>query len=252
MLLSEVLSPFEAPANEGAHRFAIAVTPTGWRFGFDDGEQAETDDPWYLLFRTRVLLAERALSGAELATLHGGIVTRGPHALVLAGRSGAGKSTLVTELADRGWDFGGDEFAPIDEGGCAYPLTFPAVIEGTSGWDRWRARWEVPAWMPEPKLGYAIAPSAFDILARPALVSRVLFIRFETGHPGQSDALSAARALSLAGENAFLMNPVRFASLARLFRAVPASQITYGSTEQAILLVEAQLGETSPLAHDGR
>jgi hypothetical protein len=47
--------------------------------------------------------------------IHGGVVAKEGHALVISGPAGSGKTTLVTALLDRGCEFLSDDFCPIHE-----------------------------------------------------------------------------------------------------------------------------------------
>jgi HprK-related kinase A len=190
---------------------------------------------------------QMALGQRRYLLLHAGAVERDGRALLLTGDSGAGKSTLSALLGERGWRFMGDEFALLDLA-CGRLHPFPRAVslknDAVRLFDGVSAERLGPVLAGTPKgtirhlrpNGAAIA--AMGEVAQPALI---LFPRFGDGLPAAARPVGAAELfmrLTQASTNYVALGRRGFDSLTRLCKSVPAAAIDYGSSEEALALVE--------------
>jgi HprK-related kinase A len=190
---------------------------------------------------------QMALGQKRFLLLHAGIVEREGRALILTGHSGAGKSTLSALLGERGWRFMGDEFGLLDPAtGLLHP--FPRAISlknhsvalfGGAGADRLGP---ILAGTPKGTIRHLRPPAAaiarMDELARPALI---LFPRFGREFPIEARPVGPAEVfvrLTQASTNYVALGRRGFDALTGLVSETPARAIDYGSSEEAVGLVE--------------
>jgi HprK-related kinase A len=190
---------------------------------------------------------QMALGQRRYLLLHAGTVERDGRAMLLTGESGAGKSTLSALLGERGWRFLGDEFAllGLDDGLVRpfpravslknaaaslfrdlAPERFGPLLEGTP---KGAIRHLRPS---------AAAVAAMDVPAAPALI---LFPRFGADLARAVRPVGGAELfmrLTQASTNYVALGRRGFDSLTRLCRTVPAAAIDYGSSDEALALVE--------------
>jgi HprK-related kinase A len=190
---------------------------------------------------------QMALGQRRYLLLHAGAAERDGRAILLSGESGAGKSTLAALLGEAGWRFLGDEFALLDpEDGRIHP--FPRAVslknESLRLFDHIAPERLGPMLAGTPKgtirhlRPRAEAIAAMDVPARPALI---LFPRFASGVAAGARGMGAAELfmrLTQASTNYVALGRRGFGALTRFCREVPAAAIDYGSSEEALRLVD--------------
>jgi HprK-related kinase A len=190
---------------------------------------------------------QMALGQRRYLLLHAGAVEREGRALLLSGESGAGKSTLAALLGDSGWRFLGDEFALLDpEDGRVHP--FPRAVslknESLGLFDGVAPERLGPVLAGTPKgtIRHLRPPGdAIAAMAVPAQPALILFPRFEAGVAAGARAMGAAELfmrLTQASTNYVALGRRGFDALTRFCRDVPAAAIDYGSSAEALQLVE--------------
>jgi len=263
-------SDWEAPLAQLRRLYAGYPTPEGI---CDFTVRVEADKPWRRRLRPSVairgdyvlpdaaplplaqgLLAaemgmnlQMALGQRRYLLLHAGAVERDGQALLLTGESGAGKSTLSALLGERGWRFLGDEFALLGLGdGELRP--FPRAVSLKN------AAADLFADLPEERFGPVLSGTPKGTIRHlrpndaaiagmhdrvpPALI---LFPRFGPERPAAVRPVGAAELfmrLTQASTNYVALARTGFDALTRLCRSVPAAAIDYGSTEEALALVD--------------
>lgn len=97
-----------------------------------DGAGAAAAAPEQVVPVLKGIITERLLREAEYAlALHAACLVRDGRALLLVGSPGAGKTTLAASLAARGFRYGGDDIALLDNQGLVHGVPFlPAVKSG--------------------------------------------------------------------------------------------------------------------------
>lgn len=190
---------------------------------------------------------QMALGQRRYLLLHAGAVEREGRALLLTGESGAGKSTLSALLGERGWRFLGDEFALLDlDDGHLHP--FPRAVslknEAVRLFEGVRAERLGPVLTGTPKGTIRhLRPNQAAIAAmdRPAVPALILFPRYGAGLASAVRPVGAAELfmrLTQASTNYVTLGRRGFEALTRLCKSVPALAADYGSSEEALALVE--------------
>ena len=200
-------------------------------------------DPWLVLFWLRSAVLRHVIADARATLfLHAAVVARGASGLLLSGPGGVGKSTLTIELLRRGWTYSSDDLAPIkaDRSDIAR-FPHPISIKNLPNHPGYETFWAPPQWMPRPTYGFLIPPSVFDV-AKDDLQARCLvFPRFKRGVSMRLEPLTAAHAMTFAARNlaqGSRPTPMSLEMLRGLCSSVMAAQLTYGSTEDAVSLLE--------------
>ena len=194
-------------------------------------------DPWVMLSALRFALLHEALERASrVVALHAAAVSKNDFAVAMPARWGSGKTTLALELVSRGWSYLSDDLVPLDlESGRVQTFRKPIGIKDPAMWGTWSSRWSVPTWLPVPTGPFLVPASVFppDSSGTPILKTFV-FPRFSNEDEARLSELSPARAAALAAQNAHRIDPAITAGLARLCRTVPAYEVIYGSSEEAM------------------
>ncbi|MFN2589017.1 MAG: hypothetical protein ABR613_12990 [Actinomycetota bacterium] len=232
----------------------VVIRGTGdrWELRSEGDPGAEVQDPWVLGTVLRNLLTMKAVRlAADVVPVHASVAERDGVHLVLAGPSEAGKTTLMLELLARGWGYVSDDMAPIDGAtGLAGPLRKPLQVRDPARWASTTGRWRVPDWLPEPRRASLVPPGALPSSSdRPYRPTVLVFSTFGAGEDPRSEPLSPGEAVALAGQNLqFRAVSARdVGALAAWAGAAPAVRIRYGSSEEALRLLDEALGRATPL-----
>lgn len=190
---------------------------------------------------------QMALGQRRYLLLHAGAVERGGRALLLTGDSGAGKSTLSALLGERGWRFMGDEFALVDlADGRVHP--FPRAVSLKNDAVRLfdgvapERLGPVLAGTPKGTIRH-LRPSdaAIAAMGEPAPPALILFPRFGAGLAPAVRRVGSAELfmrLTQASTNYVALGRRGFDSLTGLCSSTPAAAVDYGSSEDALALVD--------------
>lgn len=199
--------------------------------------RATTDVARYLIVRE----AAEALAGADRvgAVLHGAAVLHQGSALLILGESGRGKSTLAQGMVDAGCGFLADDHLPLHVDGRQL-LAFPsgsAVKEGARNLSEVRRLTALHGQFGSSRDGVCYLP--IEPAVAPGTAVPITAIVFPVQMPGAE--LTMTR---MAPEEAFVAaigsgsRPSRqrkqITSLARLFDAVPAFTLRYGTSAQSV------------------
>lgn len=184
----------------------------------------------------------------HLLMVHGAVVERGGHGLILPGLSGSGKSTLSMALVARGWRLLSDEFLLVaPETGLLLPLPRPIALKGASI-DLARRRLPAATFSPEfpdthkGRVAY-LAPPPGDVARQqePAVPRWVVFPRYE---PGAGTALLPLRRgpawLALA-DNSFnyqTRGADGFREVGGLLRSVSCHRLPFSDLDAAVDLLD--------------
>ncbi|PSJ43403.1 HprK-related kinase A [Allosphingosinicella deserti] len=190
---------------------------------------------------------QMALGQKRYLLLHAGIVARDGEALILTGASGAGKSTLAALLGEQGWRFMGDEFGLLDpETGFLHPFPRAISLKNAAlalfdGADPGRLG-PVLRGTPKGMIRHLRPPAdAIARMAEPARPALILFPRYGRDFPAEDRPVGAAEVfvrLTQASTNYVSLGARGFDALTALVAEVPARAIDYGSSAEAIAMVE--------------
>lgn len=197
---------------------------------------------------------QMALGQKRFLLLHAASVERDGRALLLTGLSGAGKSTLSAILGERGWRFMGDEFALLGlDDGLLHP--FPRAVSLKNG-----AIDAMRAMLPDDRFGPRLdgtpkgtirhlRPSVEAVarMREPAPPALILFPRFGRDWPAEVRPVGEAELfmrLTQASTNYVALGEPAFAALTALVK-LPARAVDYGSTDEAVAMVEQQWREAA-------
>lgn len=193
---------------------------------------------------------QMALGYLRHAVIHAASAARDEEAVLITGESGSGKSTLSALLSySAGWRHLGDELALLSVGGPLELHPYPrpiglknesiAEMEGRAPADRFgpllteTVKGDVRHLLP-PK-------PALDAMQTPAQPRLIISPHFqpnaEPGFRRMTESECYVR-LSTASTNQLRLGESGFDSLVRLVRTVPGYDIVYGSSDQALKLVE--------------
>lgn len=189
-----------------------------------------------------------ALQCFRFTMFHAGVVAKDDRAIVIAANSGGGKSTLTAAMMERGFRLLSDEFAVLrrDEAKLMpYPRPVSLkkasvdIVRAFAGDDA-----VSPALEGTPKgtVAYRRARES-DIAAmmQPAVARLIVFPKFSTDATAAAEPVDAADALMrlIAGSpNYQVIGEEAFRSTLQMMQGAKAFEITYGNTEDSILLVE--------------
>ncbi len=196
-----------------------------------------------------------ALKTCRFVTVHAGVVAKDGAAIVMSAASGGGKSTLSAALHSKGYALFSDEFALIDLQTAevkSYPR--PISLKQNSipiarellGADRIS-----PVISGTPKGDIAYARVNQESLCSPvtsASVKLILFPNFQTGAQSMARRLNPAEAimrLVAASTNYSLLGEPAYQAMVSIVKGARTFEITYGTTEQSVRLVEELVGEVS-------
>ena len=180
--------------------------------------------------------------------LHAGVVADEKGAIVISAGSGAGKSTLTAALTATGMRLLSDEFGLVETGtpqliGYPRPISFKneSIEQARLLFDADRLSNPLRA-TPKGSLAY-LGPEP-DWIAKaliPASCRLILFPQFTKGASPAFSPVSKSIALTklnASSPNIQIVGEGGFQSLVSLVETAPAYDLTYGSTDDALSLVE--------------
>lgn len=107
------------------------------RLSIDNKNIALAGHPAPIIYAYQMVLRSIFESIQDFMVLHGGVVAKDNHALILAGFPGMGKTTLALELLRNGFSFFSDDFCPIHKKSrLVYPFprcAWKSIPSGQSG-----------------------------------------------------------------------------------------------------------------------
>ncbi|MEM8825439.1 MAG: HprK-related kinase A [Pseudomonadota bacterium] len=193
---------------------------------------------------------QMALGYRREIVFHAASAAKDDRAILIVGDSGAGKSTLSALLSyQAGWRHMGDELALLTFGPEAVLRPYPrpiglknesiAVMRALAPADRFGPLLtETVKGTVQHLLPPQSAISTMDEPARPALI---VSPRFRAGAAPEQRRMTQSEAylrLSVASTNQLTLGEAGFETLVDLVRNVPAYDIVYGSSEDALSLVD--------------
>lgn len=179
--------------------------------------------------------------------MHAGMLARRGQALMLPGFPGAGKSTLCASLSLLDdWQLLSDELALLDPAtGQMLPHPRPISLKNRSI--------EIVSRFPRSRIGrvymdtrkgtishVAVPPTSIALATSPARVHWVVFPRFDDTARRRCDEISRTEAFALISEQSFnkeRMGDVGFDALCEMLTGARCFQITYGSTQDALEMI---------------
>lgn len=185
--------------------------------------------------------------------IHSAVVARGAGAILLPAPPGSGKSTLCAALNHSGWRVLSDELAIIDPLDLnLVPVPRPVSLKNAS-------IDVIRQFAPEAVFGPVIHDTSKGTVAhvRPTVESIlrqdeksparwIVFPKFEKGATTRLETLSRARALVRLVDNSFnfpVYGRKGFELLAEMVRKCDCYELTFGSLEEALPLLNALLEE---------
>ena len=226
-----------------------------------------SDDSWEVLFNqsvvsTEAVVLERlALSLHELMmiaayqarpyliAIHAAAMKRGNEVIVLPGSSGSGKTTLTAALLKHGFELFSDEVGLIDHNGNCLPLGMAmpikegswSVIQNDLGmrmlpgsntrWDGQKVRFLIPD----------------RIALSPQKLSHIIFPKYQQSREPKVQKISASECMMQIKSAGYQLDrPLDEETFERILSFVatlPAYQIEYSSTKQALEAIEKILCE---------
>ncbi|NVJ98122.1 MAG: HprK-related kinase A [Alphaproteobacteria bacterium] len=189
-----------------------------------------------------------ALQSFRQAIFHAGVVSDQKGGIVIAARSGGGKSTLTAALMEEGFRLLSDEFAIL----CAetsFLLAYPRpvslknqsidVVRVFAGADQVSDRL---TGTPKGDIAYRrLRKSDLETANLPAKAKLILFPRFQAeAAPAveKMDIADAAMQLIASSPNYQVIGEPAFHALMQMLDGVEAYEITYGNTEDSLMLVK--------------
>jgi hypothetical protein len=212
-----------------------------WRLAY--GEHLYlTDDPWVVACTIRNYVAKIALQlSNDVVGLHASSARLDGAALLIAGRSGAGKTTLLLDLVDRGWSAAGDDLVALDGSGRVRTWAKPVHVRNPVTWSRFKGDWDVPNWVPPPRTSGLLPPASVRMKAGKFEPGGIVFPIYEDRARPACERLSPAAAAAMAAANCQNVGGVGTESLsyfAGLCSDIPSATLTYGTSSEAISLLE--------------
>jgi hypothetical protein len=186
-------------------------------------------------------------SCAYLLTVHGAVVTRKGHTLILAGRSGSGKSTLAAALLARGYTLISDEPAVIEphsRGVLPVPFglglkegSWPAALRSFPGFDHLPVHIRFDG----RRLRYLL-PDGIEMAVDGAirLATHLIFPCFGRELAGKIEPLSPVQALRTVAEAGYQvpgLDEDRVARILQWLGSMYCYSLTYSSTAEALGLL---------------
>ena len=243
-LARELWEPF-LTTDGGAFLEAIVESrDEGWHLVIPDEPRVGATDPWVLASSLRNSLSRRAIRAAtSIVPLHAAAVERDGVVVVLAGPPRAGKTTLLLDLLECGWLLVTDDLVPLDPATLtATPFPKPLSVRDPERWARLAGGWDVPDWLPPPATVGLLPATAVPCSTLEEYSPGVLvFPTFEPGAEPAIDPLSPAAVVAWAADNLHTRPPGAagvLPALARLGQRTRGYRVTYGSTENALELME--------------
>ncbi|MBV7256812.1 HprK-related kinase A [Pacificimonas sp. WHA3] len=270
----DIRSPFRAPV-EAARRlyaeypqgsddeifdFAVAAVPTVWwrrwyrrsmtfRADYMMEDIVPIEERLGLLGFEMAVNMQMALGYRRDIVLHAASAAQGDRAIIIVGDSGAGKSTLSALLSySAGWRHLGDELALIamDDPITLKPYPRPIGLKNQSI-AVMRERVDGSRFGPEltgtmkGTVRHLLPPAGaianMDVPARPALIVSPHFAEGVAPRTEQMSQSEAYMRLSVASTNQLQLGEPGFDTLIRLVREVPAYDLHYSDSEDALKLV---------------
>lgn len=184
--------------------------------------------------------------------IHAAVVARGADALLLPGFPGAGKSTLCSSLVFLdGWRLLSDELALLEPGsGDLHPHPRPINLKNrsidiVSGFPGARIG---PRYLDTRKGTIALAappPASIRTAENPARCRWVVFPTYVSDEEGWCEEVSKTESFALIAEQSFnkeRMGEIGFKALCGMLDDAACYQIGYGSTEEALSLINGICG----------
>lgn len=245
-LVGELWEPFLVDDDGGEAR-VLTVEPegaVGWRLEAPPNPPIVARDPWVIASTLRNAVSGAAVAGAPpMVPIHGAAVERDGVFLVLSGPARAGKTTLLLELLDRGWLLVTDDLVPLDLTTLVgRPFQKPLSVREPARWRRFSGGWDVPTWLPDPVVVGLIPATAMPhseaVDYRPSLL---VFPRYVPGAEPALRRLTPAETVAWCGDNLHSRGPGDpgvLPAAARLGTSTPGYAIRYGSSDDAVKLLE--------------
>ena len=219
----------------------IGDSAGGWRLAYGEHVYV-SDDPWVIACTIRNYAAKVALQLSDgVVGLHASSARRDGPALLIAGPSGTGKTTLLLDLVARGWSAAGDDLVALEASGRVRTWAKPVHVRDPATWSRLKGDWDVPAWVPPPRASGLLPPASVRMNAGTFEAGGIVFpVHRDRARPA-CELLSPAAAAGMAAancQNAGGAGPEGLASCARLSSRVPSATLTYGTSSEAVGLLE--------------
>jgi hypothetical protein len=231
--------PFVVAASKGPTAAVRLERDPNWEWRLEaEGEPLGSGpDRWFLAAELRFWLVKRAIEATDAILLHASVVSRDGRALMALAPSGGGKTTLSLALVERGWTPHGDDLVVIDP--HSYEVTAlptPAGIRDPGRWPELGPRWQgVAPWEPS---GPFLVPGAWSHERRPLPAGALAVVEYEPGARPALEAVSAAEGVTLCAAHSATRTPQAVATFAALCGRVPCVRLRYGSSAEAVTLVE--------------
>jgi hypothetical protein len=242
------LSHLETPGVSPQTRIEIRGDPSTEAVLVRDGlERVRTGDPGLLIGGVWHAILECIHPDVDWrALIHGAALARNGVGLALAGASGSGKTTLAAGLVGRGFDYLSDDAVPLSEpDGEIVPWPLPLSIKRGS-LEILKSRFpdleNAPAYSKNGTEARLLVPSAKVWDAAAVKLRTLIFPRFAAGAAPQQRRLSTFEALqNLLSDRVWLGYPIteaRVTSFLHWLDETPAHEISYGTLDDAVELVE--------------
>lgn len=186
----------------------------------------------------------------QFLMIHGAVLERGGHAILLPAPSGSGKSTLCAGMMCRGWRLLSDELILIDPATLEiHPLSRPVSLKNQSIELIRRFAPEAVLTRPIPDTNKGtvahLRPSLASVAAmKPcARIGCVVFPRYRPDSPTRLAPLARSEVFMRLVENAFnysLLGETGFEALGRIVDGAEGVVAEYGSLEDIIRTLEAR------------
>lgn len=241
-LLRKLWGPFTVtPSSPGSLPVSIERMGRGWRMRIDAATEVAGERVWDFAASIRLALENHALDTTNrVVGLHAAVVTDDRGALLLVGGVGVGKTTLAIGFIERGWRFSSDDVAPIDTTtGDIIRFPRPVGIKGGEAFESFLTRWQPPAWVEPPHHFFQLPAETFPLSEKERSTPlSVVFPRYDPDAPPALETQSPGAATVICMEHVHRSDPLALATIARLCDKAPAAQITYGSSDEGVAMVE--------------
>lgn len=252
-LVRELWEPFLDERVGEATEVTVEPLREGWRLRVPGEPVSGAVDPWVLAASLRNAMSGRAVREAtSLVPVHAAAAERDGRFLVLSGPPRAGKTTLLLDLLEAGWKLVTDDLVPVDpERLTATPFPKPLSVRDPDRWRRFSGGWRVPEWLPPPSVvGFIPATAMAHTEVSTFRPSLLVFSRYAPGEPPSLERLTPAQTVAWCADNLHTREPGAPGLLpvvARLGRVTPGFAVRYGSSEEALKLLEKCLVGTGPM-----